>query len=433
MAEVLFDNAPLVIAGSLEAAGIDLSGFEATLVRDLLGKIRVYLQHPEAWLPEADQRQQAVQRLNDKLKVAAPYAVGAVILDELGVAPDEARMPLVDDLRAARRRLEPAPASAKAEWFIYERRFSKDLWLVENAKAVEPWEFSKTAPRVVSFYGFKGGVGRTTALSAFALYLSDMGKSVVVLDLDLEAPGAAATLATPEIDLGVVDFLIEARMERRPPLALSRYYLPSPLARGSGTIRVFPAGRLDKNYLEKLGRIDIQGLSRPEHAVRTLFLELIQRIRSEIAPDAILLDVRAGLHDLGGASLSGLSHLELLFAENSAQTWAGFPLVLRHLGRLRAEWVKLVHTMAPPRRRAEETDYSADFRKRAYEMCSEEYYLADDVPGPQDTAATHFAYELPYREALRGLSDPLMTTDLLLADEHKAFCQQLARDLDLED
>lgn len=430
---VLFDNAPLVISESLEAAGVDLSGFEATLVRDLLGRIRVYLQHPKDWLQEANERRQAVQRLNDSLKAGAPYAAGSVILDELGVQPDEARMPLVDDLRAARHRLKPGPVSAKAEWFIYERRFSKDLWRIESAKPMEPWGFSKAVPRVVSFYGFKGGVGRTTALAAFALYLSDKGKSVVVLDLDLEAPGAAAMLATEDIDLGIVDFLIESRVERQPPLALSRYYQQSPLAKGSGTIRVFPAGKLDRNYIEKLGRIDIQGLSRPAHAVRMLFLELIKRVRSDIDPDAILLDVRAGLHDLGGASLSGLSHLELLFAENSPQTWAGFPLVLRHLGRLRADWVKFVHTMAPPRRRPEETDCSADFRKRAYEMCSEEYYLADEVPGPQDTAATHYAYELPYREALRGLSDPLMTTDLLLADEHKAFCQQLARDLDLED
>lgn len=433
MTDVLFDNAPLVISGSLEAAGVDLTGIEATLVRDLLGKIRIYLQHPKAWLPEPNTRQHAVQRLNDSLRVAAPYAAGAVILDELGIPPEEARMPLVDHLRAARHRLEPAPANAKAEWFIYERRFSKDLWLFESAKPVEPWEFSRTAPRVVSFYGFKGGVGRTTALVAFALYLSQKGKNVAVVDLDLEAPGAAALLATAEIDLGVVDFLIESRLDRQPPLALSRYYQQSPMTKGAGTIRVFPAGRLDRNYIEKLGRIDMQGLSRPEHAVRMLFLNLIQRIRSELSPDAILLDVRAGLHDLGGASLSGLSHLELLFAENGSQTWAGFPLVLRHLGRLRADWVKFVHTMAPPRRRAEETDVTADFRRRAYEMCSEEYYLADDVPGPQDTAATHYAYELPYREALRGLSDPQITMDLLLADEHRIFCQHLAKDLDLED
>jgi hypothetical protein len=214
---------------------------------------------------------------------------------------------------------------------------------------------------------------------------------------------------------------------------LSRYYVPSPVAGGPGSIRVFPAGSLDKNYLEKLGRIDVQGVTEPGHAVRNLLVELVTRIRAELNPDAILLDVRAGLHDLGGASLSGLSHLELIFAENTPQTWAGLPLVLQHLGRLRADWVKLVHTMVPPRRRPEDADISADFRQRAYEICSEEYYLEGDVPGPEDTAATHFAYELPFREALLGVTDFRAGAALLLADEHRVFCAQLAKDLDLED
>ncbi|GEJ57527.1 KGGVGR-motif variant AAA ATPase [Anaeromyxobacter diazotrophicus] len=427
MADVLFDNAPEVVAVALESSGVDLSGCEVTLVRDLLGRVRVYVEYPPNWPTDE------AQKLSDSLISAAPYTVSPVIVDALTVTADKARMPLVGDLRAQRRPLATAPASARAKWFIYERRFSKDSWLTETQKPVEPWAFSSASPRVISFYGFKGGVGRTTAMSAFALYLSSRGKNVVIVDLDLEAPGAAPMLATEEMDLGVVDFLLEARVTRATPLALSRYYVPSPFAPGPGSISVIPAGNLDDNYLEKLGRIDVQGLTDPTHAVRTLLFSLVSRVRTEMNPDAILLDVRAGLHDLGGASLSGLSHLELVFAENTPQTWAGLPVVLRHLGRLRADWVKLVHTMVPPRRRADAFDISADFRRRAYDLCSNEYYVEGDVPGPQDTSATHYAYELPFREALLGVLDLTVGTQLLLSDEHKSFCVQLAKDLDLED
>ncbi|WP_246844050.1 ParA family protein, partial [Hydrocoleum sp. CS-953] len=44
-------------------------------------------------------------------------------------------------------------------------------------------------PRTVTFYSFKGGVGRTTALTHVASILAMRGRKVVAVDLDLEAPG----------------------------------------------------------------------------------------------------------------------------------------------------------------------------------------------------------------------------------------------------
>jgi len=41
----------------------------------------------------------------------------------------------------------------------------------------------------VTFYSFKGGVGRTLALMNVASELAKTGNNVVVLDFDLEAPG----------------------------------------------------------------------------------------------------------------------------------------------------------------------------------------------------------------------------------------------------
>ena len=42
---------------------------------------------------------------------------------------------------------------------------------------------------IVTFYSYKGGVGRTMALANIAVLLSQMGKRVLVVDWDLEAPG----------------------------------------------------------------------------------------------------------------------------------------------------------------------------------------------------------------------------------------------------
>ena len=41
----------------------------------------------------------------------------------------------------------------------------------------------------ITFYSYKGGVGRSLALANCAKFLAYHGKKVVVMDLDLEAPG----------------------------------------------------------------------------------------------------------------------------------------------------------------------------------------------------------------------------------------------------
>jgi cellulose biosynthesis protein BcsQ len=299
---------------------------------------------------------------------------------------------------------------------------------------------------VISFYGFKGGVGRTTALAAFALYAAEqLSKNVVAVDLDLEAPGIGSLLLGEEespgdsedprgiaLDLGVVDFLLEQRIGRPNPLPLSRFYVGSPHVTGTGSIRVVPAGRLNHRYLEKLGRVDVRGLVEPGEPVRKPLLDLLKRLRNELAPDVILLDVRAGLHDLGGVSLSGLSHLELLFAVHSPQTWAGLPIVLKHLGRLRADWVKLVHAMVPPESRGGK-DLHEQFVTKAYNVLSKDYYKLDEIPGPTDEDAAHWAYRLPFREALMAISSLSASRSSLLSDEHRLFCEQLAKDSGLEE
>ena len=42
---------------------------------------------------------------------------------------------------------------------------------------------------IVTFYSYKGGVGRTMALANVAVLLSQWGKKVLMVDWDLEAPG----------------------------------------------------------------------------------------------------------------------------------------------------------------------------------------------------------------------------------------------------
>ena len=47
----------------------------------------------------------------------------------------------------------------------------------------------------ISFYSYKGGVGRSLALTNLAVYLAQFGVKVVMADFDLEAPGSTTNSA----------------------------------------------------------------------------------------------------------------------------------------------------------------------------------------------------------------------------------------------
>ena len=49
-------------------------------------------------------------------------------------------------------------------------------------------------PQIFTFYSFKGGVGRSMAVLNLAFALAAKGRHVLVLDMDLEAPGISGFL-----------------------------------------------------------------------------------------------------------------------------------------------------------------------------------------------------------------------------------------------
>ena len=70
--------------------------------------------------------------------------------------------------------------------------------------------------RVITFYSFKGGVGRTMALANVAFRLADVhALDVVAVDWDLEAPGLhtffGVSSETASASRGVLDYFEEWR------------------------------------------------------------------------------------------------------------------------------------------------------------------------------------------------------------------------------
>jgi len=268
----------------------------------------------------------------------------------------------------------------RGNWRKLERRLSKVDWL-ESGSPRPPWTLKDPMPPVTTFYSFKGGVGRTTALAACAWQLAAAGQRVAVIDLDLEAPGLG-TLLGADSSRGVIDFVVDHIATGAADLD----GLPAP-ARAFGPdaerVVVFPAGRLGLGYLDKLARLDFtastgwdEGVG-PASPTSGALRALIQAIgRQDPRPDFIFVDSRAGLHDLAGLSLHGLGHVDVLFSKASEQGYQGLDLAVSILARRRGPDFSCiaVHALAPTRGLPESQAEEEEFRQRAYGMFREHVY-----------------------------------------------------------
>ncbi|MFM6243802.1 MAG: tyrosine-protein kinase family protein, partial [Dolichospermum sp.] len=299
--------------------------------------------------------------------------------------------------------------------YVLERHIAKQTWTNQNS-GNPPWKIQlvdqEDNPAIVTFFSFKGGVGRTTALVATALTLARNGHRVAIVDLDLEAPGLSTIFFKDKVEnFGVIDYLLEKKIQNR-HWSLTKDILPinHPLLLGNlgEQIYLFTAGNVDNNYLEKLARLDFQNLV--DHQLPETFKGMLQELESDVKPlDFILLDSRAGFHDIGGLALTDLSHAAVIFGRQSRQSWTGLTHVIRRLSRPLAPegekqlTVVLVHAMSPSVGETARYSEYEEFNLKAYQVFTENYYYEDDeVPNLGDEEAPFKSLILPLQDGLKG-------------------------------
>ena len=110
--------------------------------------------------------------------------------------------------------------------------------------------------KTIAFHSYKGGVGRSLALSNLAIALSLIGKNVLILDWDFDAPGITIKFNVEnKVEKGYVDYLVTFRKKYGKDIDKSdpeerKKYIKSCVINVDGTnIFLFPAGNtINKNY-----------------------------------------------------------------------------------------------------------------------------------------------------------------------------------------
>ncbi len=163
--------------------------------------------------------------------------------------------------------------------------------------------------RVVTFYSYKGGVGRSMALANVAYRLANKhGKRVVMVDWDLEAPGLHRFFGisdeTAAQSPGVLDFLLAWRDGYRkigchPPYAepwLLSIDQP-PYKPRLGSLSILTAGKQDDTYGKRLAEFDWDPFYKERGGMTG-----VERLREQLleCSDIVLIDSRTGFNESSG-------------------------------------------------------------------------------------------------------------------------------------
>ncbi|MFN7926990.1 MAG: TIR domain-containing protein [Blastocatellia bacterium] len=182
---------------------------------------------------------------------------------------------------------------------------------------------------VVTFYSYKGGVGRTLALANVGALLCRWGYKVLCVDWDLEAPGLHLYYERwsqePSQHQGLVD-LIHAQLGKK-KVSWRQYLTEVKFPDIAQPLALLTAGRQDDGYVQRLQGLDWETLYE-----RHDFGNFLERMRNEWKKefDFILIDSRTGITDIGGICTVQLpDYVVLLFTANFQSLKGSLDVVAR--------------------------------------------------------------------------------------------------------
>lgn len=251
----------------------------------------------------------------------------------------------------------------------------------------------------VTFYSYKGGVGRTMALANVAAMLAKEGRRVLLIDFDLEAPGLDAFegLGCAKGHSGVVEYVAEyLATGKAPPIgAFVRECVPSS-AHLRGKLWLMPSGKKDQQYNRDRARINWTELYDKFDGER--FIENWKAdIEKTYSPDYVLIDSRTGLTDVGGICTLHLPQLVVLLYALNDQNIHGIAGVARAVSKAENTRPPQLLTVASP---------VPPMPKEKSGLLQARLELAEKELGIKPHCQIHYDSRVPLKEQILAWDDP---------------------------
>lgn len=189
--------------------------------------------------------------------------------------------------------------------------------------------------QIVTFYSYKGGVGRTMALANVATLLAQWGYRMLLVDWDLEAPGLEfyfkETLDNDDkfqlipAKKGLVDLLEEAHLpvdeKSSNTLDWKSAIVDIDIPGVKEHIHLITSGSRDKSgsYFDKVTQLDWDSFYNKKGGF------LIEHLRNQWkdAYDYVMIDSRTGITDIGGICTIQLPDILVLLFTATEQSFKG--------------------------------------------------------------------------------------------------------------
>jgi tetratricopeptide (TPR) repeat protein/cellulose biosynthesis protein BcsQ len=241
---------------------------------------------------------------------------------------------------------------------------------------------------IITFYSYKGGVGRSMALANIAELLAQAGNKVLIIDWDLEAPGIERFFYTDVEEIlgkpGLIDLLLDYKAQmatewKNQPKDEMPFSSPKDFAfevstsTHQGRLLLLTSGKRSASEFERYAE-NIRTFNWNEFYEKwegELYFEWFKKECEEIA-DIVLIDSRTGVTEMGGVCTHQLADCVLLFCGANKQSFDGTLRVLQGIKLAEKVREKPIETLIIPSRveLAESTFLNA-FRENFLELFSE--------------------------------------------------------------
>lgn len=180
---------------------------------------------------------------------------------------------------------------------------------------------------VVSFYSYKGGVGRTLALMNVATELARDGKRVLIADFDLEAPGYPSYpgFQCSSANPGLLEYVSTYLADNRAP-SIEPYLVQCEI--GDNPIWLMPGGK-QNDASARLAGIDWEHLYAHRHGF--LLFEDIKAQWAALKFDYVLIDCRTGHTDIGSICTRQLPDAVAVFFMPDPQNLGGLASIVANI------------------------------------------------------------------------------------------------------